>query len=209
MRINQQMAGSPNAQTVLEFWLRDALSMGWPSESLNDLWWGGGPERDRDVDSRFGPLVRDAVNGGLGDWETQALDRLALVILLDQFTRNVFRGKRQAFAGDGRAQALVTEALALAWDEKMPLAGRAFFYMPLIHSENMTLQDEGLRCFKLLLERADTDRKQDLQGFLKSAQQHREIVATFGRFPHRNAALGRTDSTREQEYLQHGPRFGQ
>ena len=194
---------------MLEFWLHDALESGWPSQSLNALWWGGGAKLDRDIEGRFGDLVREAVSGGLMEWEATPLDRLALVLLLDQFTRNVFRGRHQAFAGDGRAQALAMDALALAWDEQLPMAGRVFLLTPLQHAEAMALQDECVRRFTSLLDGAAAERVKDLREFLKSAQHHREIVATFGRFPHRNQALGRASSAAEQAFLQHGPRFGQ
>ena len=93
MPVHKRDAQLPQARAVLEFWLHDALELGWPSQSLNALWWGGGAELDRDIEGRFGHLVREAVAGGLTDWETTPLDRLALVLLLDQFTRNVFRGR--------------------------------------------------------------------------------------------------------------------
>ena len=199
----------PQARAVLEFWLHDALELGWPSQNLDRLWWGGGAELDRDIESRFGNLVREAVAGGLQDRETTPLDRLALVLLLDQFTRNVFRGRPEAFAGDGRAQALAMDALALAWDEKLPLAGRVFLLTPLEHAETLTLQDECVRRFTALLEGNTAGREPALQGFLKSARQHRDIIAVFGRFPHRNQALGRSSSASEQAFLRDGPRFGQ
>ena len=209
MPAHKRNAQLPQARAVLEFWLRDALELGWPSQSLNALWWGGGADLDRDIEGRFGHLVREALAGGLREWEATPVDRLALVLLLDQFTRNVFRGRPEAFAGDGRAQALTMDALALAWDGKLPLAGRVFLLTPLEHAESLALQDECVRRFKSLLEGAAAERASDIQEFLKSAQQHRDIIATFGRFPHRNQALGRTSSAAEQEFLQHGPRFGQ
>lgn len=173
------------------------------------MWFGGGAALDQEINARFGHLVREAVAGGLADWEPRPLDRLALVILLDQFTRNVFRGRAQAFAGDARAQALVTGALANAWDRQLPLAGRVFLYMPLEHAEAIELQGQSVRRFRALLADAAPERIQELQGNLDYAEQHRDIIAEFGRFPHRNAVLGRTSSAREQEFLQNGPRFGQ
>ena len=114
-----------------------------------------------------------------------------------------------AFAGDDRAQALAMDALARAWDEQLPMAGRVFLLTPLEHAETMALQDQCVRRFTSLLEGAAAERLNDLRKFLKSAQHHREIIATFGRFPHRNQALGRASSAAEQAFLQHGPRFGQ
>ena len=200
---------APQARSVLDFWFQDGLETGWPSQNPDDLWFGGGPELDRTIDQRFGELVRAAVVGGLENWETEPLDRLALVLLLDQFTRNVFRGRAQAFSGDARAQALATDALARGWDKKLPLAGRVFLYMPLTHAENMVHQDECVRHMQALVAEAESRLTQNLQDFLRSAQQHRGIIARFGRFPHRNAVLGRASSLSEVEFLTDGPRFGQ
>ena len=199
----------PKDRAILEFWFRDGLDSGWPSQNLDALWWGGGAELDREIDQRFGHLVREAVSGGLADWESAPLGRLALVLLLDQFTRNVFRGRPEAFNGDARAQALATDVSAPAWDEALPLAGRVFQNMPLTHAENLMLQEEGVRRCGLLLAAAPAGRKEDLEKFLKSAEQHRNIIAAYGRFPHRNAALGRENAASEQDFLRNGPRFGQ
>lgn len=197
------------AQAVLEFWLGDALELGWPSQDPGRLWFGGGAALDRDIDDRFGLLVQDAIAGGLTAWESGTFDRLALVILLDQFPRNLFRGQAQAFAGDMRAQSLVTDALAKSWDLQLPLAGRVFMYMPLEHAEVLALQQESVRRFATLVAAAAPQRLQDLQGNLKYAQMHHDIIARFGRFPHRNAVLGRASTGQEQEFLKDGPRFGQ
>ena len=147
--------------------------------------------------------------GGLQDWEAQPLDRLALVILLDQFTRNVFRGTGQAFAGDARAQQLVRQTLARHEDLPLPWVGRVFLYMPLMHAEDLALQDECVARFARLLADAPETLKPRLQGHLDYARQHQDIIARFGRFPYRNAALGRLNSPEEETFLHTGPRFGQ
>ncbi len=203
------LAPNPQAREVLVFWLKDGLESGWPSQNQNALWWGGGPSLDRDIDRRFGDLVRAATEGGLADWEGTPATRLALVLLLDQFTRNVFRGRPEAFKGDTRAQALVLDTLAQAWDRELPLAGRVFLHMPLVHSELIALQDKAVAGFEAIQAGAPAEYKPDVEGFVKSAREHRDIIAQFGRFPHRNAVLGRNNSAREQDFLQHGPRFGQ
>ena len=99
------------SQPVLRFWLEDGLTLGWPSADLTPRWFGGGPALDTQITQAFGPLVQSAVQDGLSDWEDRPLHRLALVLLLDQFTRNVFRGQARAFAGDARARALVRRTL--------------------------------------------------------------------------------------------------
>jgi len=200
---------NPDASTVLDYWFGDALTLGWPSKSRSGLWFGGGKAQDEDIARRFGDQVGQALAGALTDWEASPLDRLALVILLDQFTRNVYRGSARAFAGDARSQALVLDALAQEWDTQLPLGGAIFLYMPLMHGEDLALQDECVRRFKALLARAPAQRHEDLQGNLKFAEEHRDIIARFGRFPYRNAAMGRASSSEEETFLRNGPRFGQ
>ncbi len=199
----------PQAQAVLQFWLGDAMEVGWPLENRSKLWFGGGAELDATVRMRFGALVDDAMQGGLVDWEHHPLDNLALILLLDQFTRNMYRGQPKAFAGDARAQKLVTTALARGWDNALPLAGTVFLYMPLMHAEDIALQDECVRCFENLAARAPSERHTDLQGNVDFARKHRDIIAQFGRFPYRNAALGRESGPAELVFLRDGPRFGQ
>ena len=202
-------SATPGPSDVLTFWFGDGLDLGWPSASRSDLWFGGGPKLDRQITAQFGPAVHNAVAGGLQTWEDVPATRLALIILLDQFTRNVYRGSKQAYAGDVRAHALVKDALAMATDQQLPWAGRAFMYMPLMHTEAISHQDECVRRFTQLHADVPDALKASIQGHLTSAHEHRDIVARFGRFPYRNAVLGRTSTALEQEFLTHGPRFGQ
>lgn len=194
---------------VLDFWLGDGVSKEWPTQDLGKRWFGGGAELDAEISARFGDNVKAAVGGGLQDWEQPPLNRLALVILLDQFTRNVFRGTGQAFAGDARAQQLVLQALAAGDDLQLPWAGRLFLYMPLMHAESLALQDECVARFTRLQADAPDALKQRLQGNLDFAHLHRDIIARLGRFPYRNAALRRLDTPEEADFLLKGPRFGQ
>ena len=150
-----------------------------------------------------------AIEGGLSDWESDPHHRLALVLLLDQFTRNIHRGRPQAFAGDARAQALVTEALTQGLDARLPVVGRLFMYMPLMHAEDLALQEECVARFTMLQQQAPAPLRDTLAGNLRYAILHRDIVARFGRFPHRNAALGRPSTAEETAFLVDGPRFGQ
>lgn len=202
-------SATPDPNAVLTFWFGDGLGLGWPSTSRSDLWFGGDSVLDRQITAQFGLWVHDAVAGGLQTWETVPVTRLALIILLDQFTRNVYRGSKQAYAGDARAQALVTDTLAKDSDPQLPWAGRAFMYMPLMHAENLAHQDECMRQFTQLHADVPDALKASIQSHMKSAHEHRDIIAKFGRFPYRNAVLGRTSTVPEQEFLTHGPRFGQ
>lgn len=200
---------SAHPEEILEFWFGDGLSAGWPSDDRGGLWFGGGPELDRQISERFGSRVGQALDGQLTEWESGLQDRLALVILLDQFTRNVHRGHARAFAGDGRAQRLVLHSLALDQDADLPTIGRVFLYMPLMHAESPALQDECVLKFEALVRQSPPALQQKLQGNLKAAREHADIVHRFGRFPHRNAVLGRSSTPEETEFLTHGPRFGQ
>ncbi len=200
---------NPEATRVLAFWLEDGLQQGWPSRNLGDKWFRGGAALDQTIERDFGDCVRSALAGDLSTWEERPLERLALVILLDQFTRNMYRSQAQAFAGDARAQALALDGIARGWDHRLPLAGTVFFYMPLMHAEDLALQDTCVACFTTLAADAPQQRHQDLQGNVKFAKQHRDIIARYGRFPYRNAALGRTSSAEELAFLHNGPRFGQ
>lgn len=200
---------APNAEDVLHFWLGDGLERGWCSDNRDDLWFAGGPKLDADIRQRFGPLVERAIDGALGDWEAQMETRLSLVLLLDQFPRNIHRGKPRAFAGDARAQQLVQQALASGLDRDLATVGRVFLYMPLVHAETLALQDEAVARFQQLRDTSAPELREKLDRNLHFAKLHRDIVLRFGRFPHRNAALGRTSTAEELAFLKDGPRFGQ
>lgn len=197
------------AQEVLEYWLGDALSLGWPSTDRYAHWFRGGDAVDSEIQFRFGALIQQALDGELPDWEQSPLGLLALVILLDQFPRNAYRGRANAFVGDARAQRLIREPLNARLDDQLPLAGRIFLYMPLEHAEDLALQEESVRRFSALAGQAPPELEEILAEFLDFALQHREIIRRFGRFPHRNAALGRENTSEEARFLLDGPRFGQ
>lgn len=195
--------------SILEFWLGEDFASGWPASDMGKQWFGGTPELDQQIADRFGTLVEQALAGGLVEWEAQPLDRLALVILLDQFPRNIHRGQAKAFAGDARAQRLVADALAQGTDTGLPWVGRMFLYMPLMHAEDLPLQEEGVRRFRALADEVPEALRATLTSSLRFAEQHRDIIARLGRFPYRNKALDRTSSALEYEFLKNGPRFGQ
>ena len=196
-------------QSILDFWFGDGLTLGWPSDDRSKLWWGGGKDLDEQISTQFGPQVRSALAGELQSWQSAPLSSLALVILLDQFTRNLFRGRAQAFSGDLQAQSVVVEALNRGVDQLLPWVGRVFFYMPLMHAENLAHQTVCVQRFTQVLADAPEALKPKIEGNLKFAVEHRDIIAKFGRFPHRNKAMGRLSSPAEGEFLKTGPRYGQ
>lgn len=199
----------PAVLEVLDFWFGDGLQLDWPSQDHNGLWFGGGPEQDDTIRQRFGPLVDEALRGGLTGWEAEHHTRLALIVLLDQLSRNVHRGQRRAFDGDSRAQRLSLLSLAEGMDTTLKPAGCVFLYMPLMHAENLELQEECVARFKKLVDGSLETLRDKLASNLRFAVLHRDIVARYGRFPHRNAVLGRSSTPEEDAFLQDGPRFGQ
>lgn len=199
----------PDPHAILAFWFGTPLEQDWPDSDRRTLWFGSDPAQDEAIADRFGHRVAQALDGGLVEWEDRLPDRLALLLLLDQFSRNIHRGSARAFEGDPRAQRLVLQSLDAGDDLRLPTVGRVFLYMPLMHAENLELQEECVRRFHALHEGSPARLQAALAGHLGAARQHRDIVARFGRFPHRNEALGRTSSGPESLFLLDGPRFGQ
>ena len=194
-----------SADEVLQFWFGDDPLCDWPQPHRGDLWFRGDAQVDAHITARFGALVAEAVAGGLSHWEAQPHTRLALILLLDQFTRNVYRGQARAFAGDARAQALTQRTLDAGEDNLLPRAGRLFTYMPLMHAETLAQQDACVACFERLHAGAPDGTREILAENLRFAVLHRDIVAQFGRFPHRNAVLGRQSTPAELVFLKDGP----
>ena len=201
----------PAPGEILDFWLGDGMDMasGWPTQDLNKRWFQGGVALDQEIKTRFGERVVQAINGEFQDWAEQLASRLALIILLDQFTRNMFRASAQAFEGDARAQRLVLQTLQRHEDTLLPWVGRLFMYMPLMHAETLALQEESVARFSSLLAEAPARLKPKLQGNLDFARQHHDIIEKFNRFPYRNAVLGRASTPQELDFLRTGQRFGQ
>ena len=170
--------------------------------SVLAFWRAAGPEQwfkkdtafDEDIRARFLETYDAAAAGKLSDWEQTAEGALALTIVLDQFPRNMFRGDARTYAADPRARAVVDRALLRGFDQKVPLSDRQFFYLPFEHSEAMADQE---RCCALFAATGDAE-------LLKWAELHADIIRRFGRFPHRNAVLGRTTTAEEQTFLDGG-----
>lgn len=170
---------------VIDFWFRELTPPQWFME--------GGPELDDRVRTRFGALVEAARHGALDHWAATPRGRLALIILLDQFPRHVFRDTPEAYASDAKAQALAAEGIEGGMDEQLNFAERQFFYMPLMHAEDVDLQALSLERYESLRDSAEA-----VLGF---ASGHRRTVYRFGRFPHRNKVLGRASSPEEDAFL--------
>jgi uncharacterized protein (DUF924 family) len=205
-----------DALQVRRFWFgKDPLTRATLPERLA-LWFGvdAAPLARRAADelirTRFGQLIARAAAGSLAAWADGPRRRLSLILLLDQFPRHAFRGTDRAFATDREALALALSGMQLAADAALSPVERIFFYMPLQHAEIADAQEESVAAYRRLLAEAPAELAELFTSALESAQRHREIVARFGRFPHRNHALGRESSAEEARYLAAGAqRFGQ
>lgn len=169
----------------------DQVHSFWFEESSEKQWFGKDPEFDRQIRERFGALVEAASQGKLEDWLDTPRGALAYILLLDQFTRNIHRGSGKAFAADAKARAAAIKALVDGYDQKIPDREKTFLYLPFEHSEELEDQE---RCVALF-EAIGNDQLTDY------AVRHRDIIARFGRFPHRNDVLGRESTDAEQEFL--------
>jgi len=171
--------------------------------SIIQFWCDAGPSKwfkkdsafDKAIVERFGQKVEQALAGGLDDWATTPSGALGLVLLLDQFARNIWRGRAASFAGDEKAVAVAQKAIAKGWDMDLKEEERRWFYMPFMHSEDLAVQKQGLIYFAKRLDDPDT---------LKFAELHADIIERFGRFPHRNEILGRLSRDEEITFLAEG-----
>lgn len=172
---------------VLAFWLDEVGPKGW---------YEGGADLDAEVAERFRGTWAAAMGGALSLWLTYPSGTLAYIVLTDQFPRNMFRDAAAAFSSDHIALAAAKMAIAKGWDTRIDPPARQFFYMPLVHSENLADQERAVRLIKT--------RMTDDPGQLLHARAHREVIRRFGRFPTRNAALGRTSQPGERAYVDGG-----
>jgi uncharacterized protein (DUF924 family) len=167
-------------------------------------------ERDNIISTRFGGLVERAAKGELASWADSPRRCLSLIILLDQFPRNIYRGTAQAFAYDERTLGLTLSGMQSAADGALDIVERIFFYMPLQHCEARDVQDESVAGYRRLLMEAPREMRGVFEAALESAQAHRSIIERFGRFPHRNRVLGRVSTPEEEAWLRSGgERMGQ
>ncbi len=170
-------------QDIIKFWFED---------SDPSLWFATDESFDRDIEISFGELHKKAARGELSGWRATAEGRLAEIILLDQFSRNIFRGKAEAFAYDNLALVLAQEAVHVGADMQLDVAKRAFIYMPYMHSESQQVHKDAVHLFSQV----------GMESNLEFELRHKEIIDRFGRYPHRNAVLGRESSPDELSFLE-------
>ena len=195
---------------ITDFWLGPSLEHPDAANGRREWWYRGGPAVDDEIAARFAALMLRARAGELTQWERTANGALALVILLDQFTRNLFRSTPEAYSGDEIAFSIMSRSLRGELDEQLHPVARIWLYHPYHHSERIEDQDRGLARLRALEETAPPLWRPYVSRSIEGWTRHRDIVHQFGRFPHRNAVLGRVTSEPERRFLQdNGDAFGQ
>jgi uncharacterized protein (DUF924 family) len=183
-------------QEILDFWFGREGEEGY--EEFREAWFTKDWEFDREIRDRFEPIYEEAAAGGLEDWKNETRSCLALIIVLDQFPRNIYRGDARMYAAEEKAREAARHAVEHAYDRELSLYGRLFAYLPFEHSEELDDQRLSVELFRGLAAEMGSE---DLLGY---AVRHLEIVEQFGRFPHRNEILGRRTTPEEAEFLE-GP----
>jgi uncharacterized protein (DUF924 family) len=195
---------------ILAFWFKEQQLSAPQIDGRMDVWFGEDPVFDEEVSRKFADDVRRASEGRLNHWAQEPTGRLALILLLDQFRRNIYRNKAEAFALDKAALKLCVEGAMEKKDKGLTPIQRAFFYMPLQHAESRKVQEKSRKIYAKLSEAVSPTYRETFETIAQFADLHADIVEQFGRFPHRNTILDRANSPEEDEYLAgETPTFGQ
>ena len=188
---------------VLDFWFGTSGADGSLDPAKKKMWFGDGRKYDAEIRKKFGALHERASRGELGaKWAAMPRDCMALIILLDQMSRHIHRDTPRAFAQDPAAQKLALDGVNRKLDLELIPVQRSFFYLPFEHAEDIELQRVGLRCFEGLARAAAPAVRKDYESFYDYGRRHHDIIERFGRFPHRNALLGRASTPEEIEFLE-------
>lgn len=194
------------SEEVLAYWFGSEADV--PGAERMQLWFAGGEAVDREIRERFGADVEQAHRSELDSWAETARGRLALIILLDQFSRNLYRGSEKAFSRDAQAVELTLAGIERGHYSQLSICEKLFFLLPLEHAENLALQDRSLGLFEDLVQSSSPELRGIVQGALGFARQHRDVIARFGRFPTRNEALGRPSTPEEIEHVRQAKAAG-
>jgi uncharacterized protein (DUF924 family) len=197
-------------EAILAFWFKEQQLTAPQIDGRMDVWFGEDPVFDEEVAQKFADDVENASEGRLDHWAQEPPGRLALILLLDQFRRNIYRNQAEAFALDKAALKLCVEGAMEKKDKGLTPIQRAFFYMPLQHSESRKVQKKSVEIYSRLSEAVSATYRETFETIAQFAQLHADIVEQYGRFPHRNTILKRENSPEEDEYLAGDvPSFGQ
>jgi uncharacterized protein (DUF924 family) len=197
-------------EAILEFWVREQELSAPQVDRRMDIWFGEDEVFDHECKKEFADDVELASEGKLDHWAHQPRGRLALILLLDQFRRNIFRNTAEAFSRDKAALKLCVEGAMEKKDQGLTPIQRAFFYMPLQHAESAKVQAKSVELYTKLAESVSRTYRETFETIAQFAELHRDIINQFGRFPHRNHLLNRPNTREEDEYLSgDSPDFGQ
>jgi uncharacterized protein (DUF924 family) len=192
---------SDTVHTLLNFWFGDLGTADLPSSDRTNLWFGESEKLKETITKQFGKDYEAAIGGQHEAWAGTPRGRLALIILLDQFSRYMHRNTPHAFDFDKTAQQLCVDGLREEMDHSLTLIERVFFYMPLVHAEDAAVQEQSIRLFQSLVSLSMTETTQVYQLFLAYAYAHFRVIKEFGRFPQRNSVLGRNSTDAEKAFL--------
>jgi uncharacterized protein (DUF924 family) len=188
-------------EQVIEFWFGEDLSDPKLAARQSPLWWRKHPQTDALIRQKFADGLQMLVSGDYQHWLESPRGRLAAIIVLDQFSRNMYRDTARAFAQDALALSWCLQGLTLEQDLELPFICRVFFYLPLEHSESTEMQDLSVKKFTELAQLVGRKEGDTFLRFVDFAHRHRSVIRQFGRYPHRNAILGRESTAAEQRYL--------
>lgn len=195
---------------IVDYWIGDAATDPAVASGKTRLWYRSSKALDDEIAETFGDDLHLAEDGKLEAWSETPEGSLALVILLDQFSRNVYRGTAKAFANDNQALGVTMNALEQGHDVLLPIVGTVFLLHPCHHAESLPAHEHCISGYELLRATAEPEWHELLDGFLYHAREHRDVIQRFGRFPHRNQVLGRESTQEEIDYLASGGRrYGQ
>jgi len=190
-----------NIECILDFWFGTNPDDAVVAKEQAELWWSKNRETDDEIRRRFEESVRAAAAGELNEWRATARGRLALIILTDQFPRNIYRDTARAFCCDSKALAWCLEGLHARSDRELRPIERVFFYLPLEHAESREHQAKSVECLTELVASVPMEQRSTFEEYLNFAMRHRDIIDRFGRFPHRNNILGRESTAEELAFL--------
>ena len=197
-------------EAILSFWFKEQELTAPQIDRRMDIWFGGDAVLDHEIEKEFANDIDAASEGGFDHWANDSHGRLALIILIDQFRRNIYRGTADAFSMDKLALKLCVEGAMEKKDRSLTPIQRVFFYMPLQHAESRKVQAKSVELYDRLAEAVSPTLRETFLTVAQFAELHRDIIDQFGRFPHRNVLLGRENTAEEDEYLAgDSPDFGQ
>jgi len=195
---------------ILSFWFKEQELSAPQIDRRMDIWFGEDSVFDHEIEKEFSDDIEKATEGKLDHWADEPHGRLALILLIDQFRRNIYRGTGKAFSHDKVALKLCVEGAMEKKDKGLTPIQRVFFYMPLQHAESRKVQAKSVELYERLAETVSPTLRETFLTVAQFAELHRDIIDQFGRFPHRNSLLGRENTPEEDEYLaSDSPDFGQ